>query len=423
MTHFGILCPAAMGHLNPLLTLAQELQQRGHRVTCFQVLDVQQTIEVAGVEFCAIAPQDFPLGHTPQTYQQLGSLDGLAAVRYTLQVFEQVTKAMLREAPAAIRTAQVEALIVDQVTFEGGTIAAHLNLPFVTFCSALMVNRELSVPPFTFPWTYNPTWWGLLRNRMAYQVLDTLGKSMQKTLNQQRREWHLPPLLNFNETFSQLAQISQQPATFEFPRQELPPWFHFTGPHHTAHTRKPVSFPFEQLTGEPLIYASLGTLQNRQQWIFETIAQACQDLPVQLVLSLGQPHLDHLPTFPGHPIVVPYAPQLELLKRAALTITHAGLNTVLESLTNGVPMVAIPITNDQPGVAARLVWTGAGEQIPPNRLTVPKLREAIQRVLTQDSYRHHTRRLQTAIQQTRGAVDAAEVIEQAVTTRQPVLRA
>jgi len=56
----------------------------------------------------------------------------------------------------------------------------------------------------------------------------------------------------------------------------------------------------------------------------------------------------------GEPIVVEFAPQLELLKRAALCITHAGLNTALECLSNGLPMVAIPITNDQPGLQPEL---------------------------------------------------------------------
>lgn len=66
------------------------------------------------------------------------------------------------------------------------------------------------------------------------------------------------------------------------------------------------------------------------------------------------------------------APQLELLKRASVCITHAGFNTVIESLANGVPQVAIPITHDQPGVAARIadkktgVFAGNGaERIPP----------------------------------------------------------
>ena len=62
---------------------------------------------------------------------------------------------------------------------------------------------------------------------------------------------------------SGLAQISQQPAELEFPREELSPCFHFTGPYHTSTGREVPEFPYDQLTGQPLIYASLGTIQNR----------------------------------------------------------------------------------------------------------------------------------------------------------------
>src|SRR5208283_1620143 len=96
----------------------------------------------------------------------------------------------------------------------------------------------------------------------------------------------------------------------------------------------------------------------------------------------------------GNPLALQYVPQLEILKKARLCITHAGLNTVLESLANAVPMVAIPITNDQPGVAARLAWTGAGEFIPSKKLTPSALRAAIQRVLGQPEYSRHAATMQ-----------------------------
>ena len=124
----------------------------------------------------------------------------------------------------------------------------------------------------------------------------------------------------------------------------------------------------------------MGTLQNRSLEIFQCIAEACDGLDAQLVISLGGGSSPELQSLPGSPLVVEYAPQLELLKKATLTITHAGLNTVLESLSEGVPLVAIPITNDQPGVAARLAWTGAGEVVPLSGLSVPRLRAAIQQV-------------------------------------------
>jgi MGT family glycosyltransferase len=219
-----------------------------------------------------------------------------------------------------------------------------------------------------------------------------------------------------------LAQISQAPAEFEFPRQELPPWFHFTGTYHTAASRIPVPFPHEQLNGKPLIYASMGTLQNRLQWVFETIASACEGLDAQLVVSLGgSAKPESLPRLAGNPLVVEYAPQLELLKKAALMITHAGMNTTMECVQQGVPMIAIPVTHDQPGVAARIAWTGAGQMVPLRRLKVSRLRNAIKQVLSQDSYKEQVLRLQKATHQAGGVRRAADIIEQAISTGKPVL--
>jgi MGT family glycosyltransferase len=145
-------------------------------------------------------------------------------------------------------------------------------------------------------------------------------------------------------------------------------------------------------------------------------------LDAQLVISLGgSASPESLPELPGSPLVVGYAPQLELLKKATLTITHAGMNTTLECLTNGVPMVAIPIANDQPGIAARIAWTGAGEVVPLSRLSVPRLRAAIQRVLTEDSYKNNASRLQDAIRRAGGVGRAADIIEQAISTGKQVL--
>jgi zeaxanthin glucosyltransferase len=117
---------------------------------------------------------------------------------------------------------------------------------------------------------------------------------------------------------------------------------------------------------------------------------------------------------PGNPIVVGFAPQLELLRRAKLCITHAGLNTSLESLSNGVPMVAIPITADQPGVAARIKWTGCGEIVESSNLNVMRLRRAVTSVLGDPKYAQNARRLQAAIQARGGAAEAAELVERSV---------
>jgi MGT family glycosyltransferase len=107
------------------------------------------------------------------------------------------------------------------------------------------------------------------------------------------------------------------------------------------------------------------------------------------------------------------APQIELLKRAALCITHAGLNTALESLAQGVPMVAIPIGYDQPGVASRIAYHGVGEFVEVEDLTAKRLSELIQRVRRDQSYSDKARYFRKVIAMTRGLDVAADVIERA----------
>lgn len=422
MTHFGLICPASTGHLNTMLPLGKELQRRGHRVTLFGILDAQAKTLAAGLEFQAIGESEYPLGAVAQVLTQLGKLSGMTALRYTISWIEKTATLFLRELPPALKAAGVEGLLIDQVSPGAATVADFLGIPFITICSAVIVNEEETVPPFFTTWGYNTALWSILRNRVAYSFFDRIAQPIQEVVNEYRREWKLPLQSHPNQGYSQLAQITQQPAELEFPRQHLPQWFHFTGPYHSSTGRQIADFPFEKLTGQPLIYASMGTIQNRLLGTFYKIAEACVGLDAQLVISLGGSATpESLPHLPGSPLVVEYAPQLELLQKATLTITHCGMNTTLESLTNGVPMVAIPVTNDQPGIAARVAWAGAGEVLPLAKLNVSRLRTAVKRVLTEDTYKKNASRLQAAIRGAGGVSRATDIVEQVISTGKPVL--
>ena len=113
------------------------------------------------------------------------------------------------------------------------------------------------------------------------------------------------------------------------------------------------------------MYASLGTLQNSREPLFRCFAEACRGLDVQLVISHGGGLTEReAADCRESRSSSRYAPQVDALARAHLTITHAGLNTVLDSLAHGVPLVAVPITYEQPAIARRVEWTGAGQSIP-----------------------------------------------------------
>jgi zeaxanthin glucosyltransferase len=132
------------------------------------------------------------------------------------------------------------------------------------------------------------------------------------------------------------------------------------------------------------------------------------------VLSIGSVlRVEDVGPVPNNAIVMNNAPQLELLKKASVCITHAGFNTVVEALTQGVPQVAIPITNDQPGVAARIAEKKTGIVTSVEKLTASHLSTLIDEVLRNPVYRANARKLQQAIAETNGPSRAADLLEEA----------
>jgi MGT family glycosyltransferase len=421
MTHFGIICPPYPGHLNPLSALGRELQTRGHRVTILQISDLEAKVRSEGLEFYPIGQTTYQPGTLAESFQQLTKRSEIEALRYSVDFCRHMTEIICQDAPSAIGAIGIEALIVDQLEPVGQIVAQFLELPLICVSSGQVIHRRSDVPPFFTPWSYSHAAWARFRNAVAYQILDRSCQPILRVINQYCQQWKLPPYQKIYQSIAQLAHISQQPIAFEFPIKNLPSHFHYAGPFRNPSPRS-VSFPFEQLTGQPLIYASLGSVQNTKQEIFHCIAAACQGLDMQLVITHGGGmSADAVRSLPGSPLVVEYAPQLDVLAKASLTITHGGMNTVLDSLSCGVPLVAIPITFEQPGTGARIRWTQTGEVLNLSQLNVPALRTAIQQGLANETYLQNARKLQRSIQQAGGVKRAADIVEQAVVAnRNPV---
>ncbi len=250
MTHFGLICPGSTGHLNTMLPLGQELKRRGHRVTMIGRPNTEAKTLAAGLEFLIYGTKEYPKEKIAESLNHLSKLSGLAAFRYTITLLKQGTNVLLQDAPQVIKNAGVDALLIDQV-LSGGSIADFLDIPFITICSAVVLNQDENVPPCLTNWKYNPVWWAKLLNRAAWTLYGSLKKPIRELVAEYRRQWNLPLYSDSNKVgtlfsvgpYSQLAQISHQPAELEFPRENLPKCFHFTGPYHYSGTREPVSFP------------------------------------------------------------------------------------------------------------------------------------------------------------------------------------
>jgi zeaxanthin glucosyltransferase len=402
------------GHLNPMTTLARKLKARGHDVVFIADLDSELAVRAAQLPFISYCEKELPLGSVRQTSDQLSKLQGQAALEFAIRSVASHLEPSFRNLPRTLREARVDALVLDQVDYGLGLVPINLGLPYVHVSNALHLDYSGNTPLCTFDWPHETTREALARNQagvlgfmqvlapvtsVAYAYAAQVGLDIDWT----------DPLA----TMSELAWLTQTPKEFDFVSPHWPSQLHHTGPFHDGLGRIESDFPWDRLTGEPLVYASMGTLQNGLEAAFSAIAQAVKPRPgVQLVLSIGD-SLDakQISSLPANCIVVNRAPQIELLKRSALCITHAGLNTVLESLTQGVPMIAIPVTNDQPGVAARIAYTKTGAYVPIQEMTVSRLSALIEEVLSNPEYRQNANNMRQVIAETNGLDKAVDLLE------------
>jgi zeaxanthin glucosyltransferase len=411
MSHFGVLSYKGAGHLNPLITLSRQLVARGHKVTFFLDAALEPQFRQQGLGFSptGVIPSEAAERSGVQAKHKPSS--GIAVLRYRIRRTVRDMEMFLSEYPSAIVRAGVDALIIDELALAGPTVAEMLRLPYFVISTSVPHNFGWSSPRRIAP----PR---SLLARVQSALLEIsvvrMRGPVRRRLDAYRRLAGLGPICEIKKMYPELAHITQLPRCLDFARSGLPENFYYTGPFVDETVRAPVEFPWERLDGRRLVYASLGTTLKSDSDTFRRIAEACDGLGLQLVISLGSRRDPEMFLgLPGDPLVVRNAPQLELLKRAELVITHAGPNTALETLMEGKPMIAIPKAFDQPAIAARLERAGVAEVLSVKGLTAQKIRTAVLKVLNDASYRDAARKLQAEIRYDRGLGRAASIIEEA----------
>ena len=321
------------------------------------------------------------------------------------------------ELPGLLRREGIEAAVIDTAMAPIEVIPISLDIPFVHVWNVMHAHPTGLMPSPFVPGLFDTAPEAQAKNLADMQlVAETALPLIPMVLDFAKRsglsiDWSVP-----DATTSKLAVISQTPRAFDFPVDEWPSTFHRTAPFIDEESRIPVQFPWERLTGERVIYGSLGTMLNDHPAHYAAIVAGAAQMPdTQLVLSIG-PNLDPeaLGPIPKNAIIVRYAPQVALLRKASLCVTHAGLNTVLESLVAGVPMVALPIGFEQSGVSARVAYHGVGEFIAFEDVTPERVAETMRTVLEKSAYRERAKRLGDEIATLNGPDMAADIVERAL---------
>jgi MGT family glycosyltransferase len=401
----GCICPNLPGHINPMTALARHLEKRGHEIVFLYSSSANGFPCIPGDKHDDINA----------SRPEISMLEGNEALAFYCSVAAKETEAIFNSLPRLLDKTGVEALLIDPIQFFVELAAMKSRIPYITVANALYVDFSGYTPAGIFGWPHEATPEAFTRNREA--ITQAVSFCYNEGTKAYAKELGFKTDLDHPSwVFSELAYITQLPKEFDYEHPLLPPQFHYTGPFLDANARPNVDFPWDRLTGEPLIYASMGTIMNGRADVFRTIAAGvAKRKDTQLVLSIGDRlKPGDIGPVPSNAIVINHAPQLELLKRASVCVTHAGLNTVLESLAEGVPQLAIPVTFEQPGIAARIAAKKTGVTMSLADLTPEHLSTLLDEVLNSSTYRENARKFQKIIGKTNGLSMAADIVERAI---------
>jgi zeaxanthin glucosyltransferase len=411
----GFISLFVTGHFNPMSAVARQLQSRNHDVVMLSLSCIEPLARAANLPFIPFGENEFPDQVSAETLGTLSQLQGEEALQFSVGVLAKVAEVRWRELPKLLSANGIDALVLDNYDFYGDVVPMFLGMPYAILSNALHFDYSGYTPLCVYGWGHENTPEARQRNRQGVsKFTQMLIRSNAEMIAEVESAGIKPNWEDPSSLFSDLPWITQCPREFDFESSHRPRQFHYAGLFHDGKGRPELSFPWDRLTGEPIVYASMGTLQNGNADVFRTIAAAVAKKDAQLVLSIGNVlRPEQISPVPKNAIVVNYAPQLELLKKASVCITHAGFNTVLEALTQGVPQVAIPITNDQPGVAARIAAHQTGVVASLEKLTVSHLSTLLDEVFNNPIYRDNSRSIQKAIAKKNGLSVAADLLEQA----------
>ena len=145
--------------------------------------------------------------------------------------------------------------------------------------------------------------------------------------------------------------------------------------------------------------------------LLRTFAAALAPLGGTVVVSTGQEDTAALGPLPANVLARRSVPQLQVLERAALFVTHGGMNSVNEAMRAGVPTLVVPQGADQPLVARRVVELGAGLELRTENATAETVHALARRLLEDPRFRTAAAAQRAAQEEAGGAQRAADELD------------
>jgi zeaxanthin glucosyltransferase len=388
--------------LNPTFALAGKLRDRGHRLHYCGIPDTAERIRSQGFDFTPVFSRAFPEGTLAKQAESEAR-----GKRYGISEFRERfrgTCELLREGELdrAIRHLHPDLLLTSSGTPWVGIAACKTGIPVINFSSILISVEDSAVPPFRTNLIPKNTLLSRFRTWLEWKKLFWRRRfhggewDISEDLKALARDCGYPPgKIDFRvETWPRLLlpELIFFPQELDFPRSRKPEGAFFIEAAVDSQ-RRDGDFPWDRIDdNKPLVYCTLGSLlpfkfPSRASQFFQMFMDAMAQRPaLQGVVTIGNYLKAGEFNCPPNVLITSHAPQIQVLQRASLMVSHGGVTGLKESAFMGVPMLLMPVSFDEFGNAARVVYHGLGERLRLNELSALELGRLIDRVLGDPSY-------------------------------------
>jgi MGT family glycosyltransferase len=375
------------GHINPTLPVIKELVKQGHKIFFFATPEYKNVVESAG---CTFKKYNFP------------DLD-LRLVRNTVLITEKavkLTKESILPMEKEIKALNPDCIIHDSISLVGKIIASRLKLPAVSCITTFVISKRVIL-------RYSKAF------HLSFYLMIKHGKTTLKTI----REYNSLMKENGLKTSGiEDVFLNKENLNIVFTSKFFQPLgdafggtFHFVGT--SIYDRREGEINLGK--DKKIIYISLGTIHNDDLKFYKSCVEAFKDSNFTVVMSIGHrfSHED-LKNIPNNFIVKNYIPQLEVLKKASVFISHGGMNSVNESLYFGVPLIVIPQTDEQKLNGIRVKELGGGFLLSKTKITKNLIFKAVTKVMVNKKFSENAKKIGNSFKTSGGYERAASLIDE-----------
>lgn len=413
--HFLFAMWEGGGNVPPLLGAARAVIARGHHVTVLGDPTIREEAENAGCRFApwrsaphrrTLSPEEDLL----RDWEAKSPLEGLR--NYRDKFIAGPAGRYAADALDAIDSVHPDVVVSEYTIFGAFMAAEKRGLPAVGLVPNIWPIPTAGAPPFGPGFLPARSPLGRMRDAFFRRVVVRLFDQAVPVLNETRRQLGLSPVRSFFDSLQWAESfLVLTSAAFDFTSPFVPANVRYVGPVlDDPDWVVPWNPPWSPDDQGPLVLVGFSSTFQNQGPVVRNVVKALAGLPVRALVTLGEMLPDTEVSSSGQVVVVRSAPHQEILKTAALLVTHCGHGTTMKALAAGVPMVCMPMGRDQDDTAARVVHAGAGVRLKPGA-PVKAIARAVRQVLDNPSFRASAQRLREAMAEEDRNVSLADELE------------